>query len=520
MMNKLKTAAASVLAAAMVLSLTACDEEPAVNGGSNGGASNASNAAPNASTENNNAPVSAVTTATFDTDKDVQAAAKSAADKLDNPDLEVDTRIKWMAWWEIDETAANAELFKEVYGIPEKGIEKSANYDHTGRIFDYMYTDYNSRYDKLATAIQAGDSPDLFPFEIRDYPYGALQGRYQPIDGIVDLTTDKWTKAKDVMDQFELNGKQYCAIYEISFDSLLYYRKSVIEDAGLEDPRELFENDNWTWDTFLDMARQFQKTGDDENPKFVTEGYNTEIELLVSTGTPIISIEGGKLINNMNSANVQRAMDLLSTLQSENLRWPIQENGWSVNPKLWAQGNILFYANGGTWEFEGDSGLKKFADRFSWDEDEIKVVPYPRDPQADKYYHFMKQDALMWCKGSTNANGVAAWIDCCVTTSLDDKVTAASRKQAKDKYGWTDYNLDFIYSQTTLDGTSKITPIFDFKNGIGNDIADASKSESPVEALTKTVYLSGEKTYAQLNAEYFTQIDTRINEINEKISKL
>lgn len=520
MMNKLKTAAASVLAAAMVLSLTACDEEPAVNGGSNGGASNASNAAPNASTENNNAPVSAVTTATFDTDKDVQEAAKSAADKLDNPDLEVDTRIKWMAWWEIDETAANAELFKEVYGIPEKGIEKSANYDHTGRIFDYMYTDYNSRYDKLATAIQAGDSPDLFPFEIRDYPYGALQGRYQPIDGIVDLTTDKWTKAKDVMDQFELNGKQYCAIYEISFDSLLYYRKSVIEDAGLEDPRELFENDNWTWDTFLDMARQFQKTGDDENPKFVTEGYNTEIELLVSTGTPIISIEGGKLINNMNSANVQRAMDLLSTLQSENLRWPIQENGWSVNPKLWAQGNILFYANGGTWEFEGDSGLKKFADRFSWDEDEIKVVPYPRDPQADKYYHFMKQDALMWCKGSTNANGVAAWIDCCVTTSLDDKVTAASRKQAKDKYGWTDYNLDFIYSQTTLDGTSKITPIFDFKNGIGNDIADASKSESPVEALTKTVYLSGEKTYAQLNAEYFTQIDTRINEINEKISKL
>ena len=50
--------------------------------------------------------------------------------------------------------------------------------------------------------------------------------------------------------------------------------------------------------------------------------------------------------------------------------------------------------------------------------------------------------------------------------------------------------------------------------------ADAGKAESPVEALTKTVYLSGDKTYAQLNAEYFTQIDTRINEINEKISKL
>ena len=40
MMNKFKTAAASVLAAAMILSLTACDEEPAVSG-SNSGVSNA-----------------------------------------------------------------------------------------------------------------------------------------------------------------------------------------------------------------------------------------------------------------------------------------------------------------------------------------------------------------------------------------------------------------------------------------------------------------------------------------------
>lgn len=45
MMNKFKTAAASVLAAAMILSLTACDEEPAVSG-SNSGVSNAD--APNA----------------------------------------------------------------------------------------------------------------------------------------------------------------------------------------------------------------------------------------------------------------------------------------------------------------------------------------------------------------------------------------------------------------------------------------------------------------------------------------
>ena len=54
-MNKFKTAAASVLAAAMILSLTACDEEPAVSG-SNSGVSNAD--APNADgTSGNNAGI-------------------------------------------------------------------------------------------------------------------------------------------------------------------------------------------------------------------------------------------------------------------------------------------------------------------------------------------------------------------------------------------------------------------------------------------------------------------------------
>ncbi len=507
-MNKFKTVAAGILASAMILSLTACDEEPAVTG--NSGASNAG--VPNADV--NSVVTTPLVTTTYDTDPAVQEAAKGAAANLDNPDLKVDKRLKWMAWWDIDETGANGELFKEVYGVPATGDDPSRD----GRIFEYINVAYGERYDKLATAIQSGDSPDLFPFEIRDFPYGVLKGRYQPVDEIIDLKGEKWNTARGVMDQFQLGGRYYCAIYEISFDSLLYYRKSVIEGAGLKDPRTLFENDEWTWDAFLEMARQFQQSGDN---KYTIDGYNPENEFVVATGTPIVSNNNGVITNNMYDANVERAMDLLSTLCKENLRYPRHElNGWSVNPKAWAQGDTLFYGNGGTWEFEGDSGLNKFATRFGWADDEICVVPYPRDPQADKYYHFMKQDALMWCKGSTNADGVAAWIDCCITASLDEAATAASIQQIKDKNGWSDYNLDFIYSQTTLNGTSKITPIFDFKNGLGTDIASADTADSNVEQLTKYVYIQGEQTYTQLREANFSVIDARINEINDAISKM
>ena len=429
---------------------------------------------------------------------------------LDNPNLKVNKRIKWMSWYEIDETTPQAQLFKETYGVPATGDDPYRD----GRIFDFINVAYPERYDKLATAISAGDSPDLFPFDISDYPYGVLKGRYQPLDSIIDFSSPKWDNSRDIMDQIKLDGKNYCAVYEISFKSLMYYRKSVIKEAGLSDPRKLFEQGKWTWDAFLDMARKFQKSGDN---KYVMEGYNSDSNLLVTTGTPIISLENGKLVNNMQSDNVKRAMDFLSTLQSENLRYPLHEMGWSLNKKLWAQGNVLFYADGGSWEYEGDSGLWKFAERFDWADDEICVVPYPKDPQSDKYYQNMYFEAYMWCKGSTNKNGVAAWIDCGVTTALDPKTTAGTKELLKDRYNWTDYNLDFIYSQTSLDGSSMLTPVFEFKNGIGTDIANAGDLDSPVMALTTKVALTGDMTYDQVCNEYFAVIDARVKEINKKL---
>lgn len=451
-----------------------------------------------------------MTTATFDTDPAVTDVVQSAVPTLDDPDLEVNKRIKWMAWWDIDETTAAAELFKSVYGIPATGDDPG----RVGRIFDYISVSYLERYDKLSTAIAAGDSPDLVPFEIRDFPNGAVS-RYQPVDDIINLNSAKWAGTKDLMENFAVNGKHYCAFYELSFNSLMYYRKSVIEDAGLPDPRTLFENGEWTWDTFLDMARRFQTTGDN---RYVVEGYNTDAELLLTTGTPIIGMENGRLVNNMNSPDVMRAMELLWTLQSENLRYPIHEYGWTINTKSWAQGDILFYADGGAWTFE--ESLEKYARKFGWSDDEICVVPYPRDPQADRYYHNMKQDAVMWCRNSENAAGVAAWIDCCVTSGLDPEIRAATIQQSKDRFGWTDYNLDFIYSLTAVDGSSILTPVFEYKHGIGTYIADASSSNSPVESLTKTVYLTGDRTYSQLKEEHFAVIDARINELNQMLSAL
>ena len=513
-MRKTKAILAGVLAAASILSLTACDEAPA-NGGANGGAAGGvGGAGTNApAITSSGVATTPVSTTTFKENKGVNDAIKEFdVNKLDNPDLEVTDRIEWMAWWDIDETTPAAILYKDVYGIPTTGKYP----ERDGRIFDYTSVSYGERYDKLATSIASGDSPDFFPFEILDFPYGVLKGRYQPVDEILNLDNGKWDGAMGMMDQFVLGGKHYCAFYEISFNNLMYYRKSVIEDAGLQDPRTMFENGEWTWDVFLDMARTFQDSGDD---KYVCDGYNPENDFMISTGVPMIGIKDSQVVNNLHDPAVERAEEnVLTVLQRENLRYPRHElNNWSVNPKAWADGNVLFYCDGGTWVYE--STLGPFVKRFGWEDDEIVCVPFPRDPQADAHYVTAKQDALMWVKGSDNADGVAAWLDCLVTASQDPAVREAAKAQQKENYNWSDYNLDAIFAWTSLDGSSPLTPIFDFKGGLG-EVSDGSATQNPIQSLTNMVYLTGDQSYTQLRSEHEPAIQAAIDEINEYINKL
>lgn len=550
-MKKFKAVTSACLAAAIALSLTGCVEEGTTSSGSD--SNQGGGVTPPATT-----PATTTTQAVvLAEDKGVNEAVKGIVDQVEDPNIDVTKRIKWMAWWDIEETSPECMLFKEVYGIPETGEDP----DSAGRIFEYTSVPYADRYTGLATAIASGSSPDIFPFEALDFPYGVLMGRYQPIDELgFDFDSPKWVNTKDLMKMFELNGKNYTAFYQIDMNNLMFYRKSVIEDAGLEDPRELFEKGEWDWNKFLEMARRFQETGDN---KYAIDGYNPENDFLLSTGVPMVGNDGTKIVNNLFTPEVEGVItNMLATLQQENLRYPRHElNSWNVNPKAWADGDILFYCDGSTWVFEDT--LHTYAEKNGWGEylqynddgtttpstrdamkesekkikeakkngestegipvvtftcnDEISFVPFPKDPAADKHYVTLKQDALMWCKGSTNKEGVKAYIDCCATAALDPTVKEASIKQRIKNKGWQREDLEFYYSLVALDGSSPVTPIIDFKGGLGA-VSDGSGCENPIQSLTNLVYLTGD-SFVTLRGTHNPAIQAAIDDINAMIAK-
>lgn len=429
----------------------------------------------------------------------------------DYKDIKVDTKIKWMAWWKIQEATPAVETFKSLYGTPENKPEGYEDTPDEQVFVNMMIANYADRYTQLSTKIQADDSPDCFPFEICNYPYSVYKNLFQSVDGILDFTTEDWADYKSAIDQFQWGGKNYCPIMDLNPASLLWYRKSVVENAGLEDPWTLFEDGEWTWSAFVDMCKTFT---DVDAGKFAIDGWNPENNFVCTTGTPLIGIEDGKLVSNLNNANIEKCMEMLLAFDDtkEGYRYPRETlNNWATNIPEWVNGNILFFEDG-TWRYE--EHWYKYKARQGWDDDEVNFVPFPQMDGADEYYQAMKQDSIMLCAGSKNIDGYKAWIYANLLSTRDEDVKAAGRQQSIEEYDWTEELLDRL---DILKDPSTFVPVFDFKNGIGVDIAGNDNQEYPVEQLTKYPYMNGE-TYTSVRAANQSVIETRITELNATVS--
>lgn len=123
----------------------------------------------------------------------------------------------------------------------------------------------------------------------------------------------------------------------------------------------------------------------------------------------------------------------------------------------------------------------------------------------------------MWVKGSTNRNGVKAWIDCSATAALDPETTEAAKQQMIDNptKQWTRELLDFLYPLYKLDGSSPVTPVAEFRTGIPYPVYDSNASESPVASLTDFIYI--DESFTTLRDTHESTIQAALDDLNKQL---
>ncbi|MBQ5316392.1 MAG: extracellular solute-binding protein [Oscillospiraceae bacterium] len=411
--------------------------------------------------------------------------------EMDTGDEEENTSVgtvKWLSFWDLNPAngkpkSVELELFETKYG---------------GKI-ELIPTTYETRYSDLSTQVLGGTSPDLFPAaDLDTFPGKAISGMFEPFDDYLDFDSDLWTVgAKKLSDDHMLGGKHYVSVVSTDAGCVCIYNKRVIEENGLPDPAELLDEGKWDWNAFKDMCMQFS---DPDEKKYGFDGWWFEINLLLTTGKPVIDVEDGVIKSNLMSTEMERCENLMLDMNKNQLPLPKAEYDWVEQPQRIAEGTTLFYPCGVWCLYETD--LSKFGA-----EGEIMFVPMPKDPEADKYYLPSGVDAYALCKGAPNPEGAAAFMKCKLIAVGDENGQAIAEKQYREDYGWTDEMIDMWHKTKELTNEN---PVIDFYAGCSSDIYDL------VHNPIKDASYNG-KDWATTRDEITPAVETEIEALNQQI---
>ncbi len=434
-MKNLKKTLAGISALTFAMGLTACgpgDSE--------------------STTEQTTVTTTTAATVEIKTDTLAEEAQKSldevAEEFLQDVELENKT-IKWLAHYDINpNTSGQSEsvqlnMFKNKYG---------------GEIQWYQTT-WDTRYSDLSTYVLGGEGVDFFPCDTAALPKGVVSGMFQPIDDYIDLNAPLWTDMKDAMEIYNFNGKHYCMVTSVSAEQVVIYNKQTIEENGLDDPWELYEQGKWNWDTFSSMLENYV---DPDADHYGLDGYWAEKALYLSAGVPAVESDNGTLKSNLMDATLEKAMNFGYDLYNKGLIIDRSIFDWAEQPQFMGNGQELFYIVG-SWHCNTDPDT--WATKIS--PSNLGLAPVP-SPAGSDPYQAATLDGWVICKGAANPQGVALFGECSRLANTNDQALEVGDQKLRDDAQWSD---ELIAHNKEINELAKKYPVVDLATGVSTDVA-------------------------------------------------
>lgn len=401
--------------------------------------------------------------------------------------------IKFLSHYDINPTGGaqrptSLAIFEDVYG---------------GKI-EWIPTTNDTKYDDLSKMVLGGEEVDMFPYEPDALPKGVSENLYQPLDDYIDLDSELWSGIKEIADKMQYKGAHYVIPYSIEDPICIIYSRKMIKDENLDDPYELYTQGKWNWDSFMSMMKKFKENeGDDD--RYGCTGWVGQA-LIYSTGKGIVGYDGTKFTNNMNDTDIEKAEKLLEEITANDL---FNDSWQTYFPE---SGSSLFYAMA-PWALEESNAANPDKDIF--------IVPFPKMPDADKYYSNCSFGAKMLVSGSDKAEAVAKYIECERIAVTDESYREGAKKQAAEKKKDTSGRELFI-SEEQWDAfadaydPSKVSPVFDFGFGMGSSMSGNSinyESRGALRNITDaliTGYDGSPSSWEELRDSYIDAVDEEI----------
>lgn len=232
---------AMTLAMTCVLSLAACGNTPSGENSSQG-TENVGGSTENSGAGESNSPAA-------DGSGEGAASASTLPDTLENGDLVI--------VWDTTEEAWNNTLQEDPDAFNLVWSTKAAFEEKYGGTVTVIGVGWGEQQEQVISMVNAGEVCDLAQAHDQNFPTYGAKHVVQDISQYIDINDDFWydstTKA------FTFGGVPY-AVGADAAPVVISYNKTLFDQMGVKTPTEYFEEGNWTWDTFREVA--LSMTGD------------------------------------------------------------------------------------------------------------------------------------------------------------------------------------------------------------------------------------------------------------------
>ena len=252
--------------------------------------------------------------------------------------------------------------------------------------FKWVNLTYEGTKDSINTSIVAG-SPDcdIYMIDTSMAIPAQANGFLTDLKTILPADSDLFTD-QTVFSYLDLGDGQACILKVqggLSNTYPLAFNKQMLEAAGLEDPRDLWDKGEWTWDKFIEYCQALTQDtdGDGQIDQYGYCGYQTETlqGLLWGNGATI----AGGTTQTLTSAEVGECLQMLQDMYlTYNVCYPYDfSDAASDSMRIqYMQGNVAFFPTAvwiqnaqGNYTAGGDNNL-------TWD---TVYVQWPVGPSGD-----------------------------------------------------------------------------------------------------------------------------------------
>ncbi|MCL2019075.1 MAG: ABC transporter substrate-binding protein [Oscillospiraceae bacterium] len=263
-----------------------------------------------------------------------------------------------------------------------RAVEKKHNVK-----IEFVNLTFEGIQESITTSIMAG-KPDCDVY-IVDTQFGipaVLSGQATSLESMGLQDTDVFN-AQDVVKYLNV-GQDESYLFFRSIDNNipiypLAFNMDMVNAKGLENPQDLWDRGEWTWDKWREYLVALTDTN---NGIYGWSGYWTRLleNLLFSNGTTIAS---GPQTTVTSPATVQVFNLIYEIYNVERTARPWDDTDWDINNKMYADGKSGFWI-GSDWLFsEQGGGELPF---------EIGVVPWPVGPAGNKDTNYHGGASANW----------------------------------------------------------------------------------------------------------------------------